>query len=329
MRQFFSFSTLSKTPIKFYRYSGLSLGEFLGLAEGIRLLWEEAELKRLSYLGRKRAIGGGRKYHLRLLEDKLLLVFIFYRMYLTYDFLAYLFGFDGTNAGRLIERIEPVLSKRFKLPSIKRISPKPISNLEQLREILPDIDELIGDATEQEIPRPKDKLRRKKYYSGKRKRHTIKTQLFIERKTGQILDLSPPFPGSIHDYKLFKLTKIGNRLPRNKPCYLDKGYQGAKKDYPDLELFLPQKANRWHKLAEKDRAKNKILNKIRVKVEHSILKCKRFKILSQTYRHSLEDYFQRFRVIAGIINFQLHNKEKLIPLPISTFTKKEILFSKV
>ena len=32
------------------------------------------------------------------------------------------------------------------------------------------------DCTEQQIPRPNNKRRRKMYYSGKKKRHTVKTQ---------------------------------------------------------------------------------------------------------------------------------------------------------
>lgn len=35
----------------------------------------------------------------------------------------------------------------------------------------------IIDATEQEIPRPKDRKKRKTHYSGKKKRHTVKKQL--------------------------------------------------------------------------------------------------------------------------------------------------------
>lgn len=328
MKQF-NCDTLSKTPATFYRYTGLSVEDFFVLADQIEPLWQEAEKRRLSRPNRKRALGGGRQYHGEQLEDKVLLVFVFYRLYLSHDFLGFLFGFDGTNAGRLIKRMEPVLSKKFHLTLIKRISPKPISRLEQLREICPDIDEIIGDATEQEIPRPKDKRKRKQYYSGKKKRHTIKTQIFMERNKGQILEVSPPFPGSIHDYHIFKMTKAGQRLPRDKPCYLDKGYQGAQKDYPDLKLCIPKKANRWHKLSPADKIFNQGLAQIRIKVEHAIFKCKRFKILAQTHRHSLKDYYQRFRIIAGIINFQLYNKENLAPLPIPVFTQKEIVFSKV
>jgi len=62
--------------------------------------------------------------------------------------------------------------------------------------------------------------------------------------------------------------------------------------------------------------------------KHSILKCKRFKVLTQTYRHPLKDYHQRFQIIAGIINFQLHNKENLIPIPISAFGQRETILRK-
>jgi hypothetical protein len=35
------------------------------------------------------------------------------------------------------------------------------------------------DSTEQQIPRPIDKKRKKEYYSGKKKRYTVKTQLMV------------------------------------------------------------------------------------------------------------------------------------------------------
>jgi hypothetical protein len=113
-------------------------------------------------------------------------------------------------------------------------------------------------------------------------------------------------PGSIHDYQLFKKTRIGERLPR---------------DYPDLILFIPKKANRWHKLSKEDKDFNQTLNEIRVKIEHSVLKCKRFKILSQKYRHSLKDYYKRFQIIASLVNFKLKENikqlEQLISIRIS------------
>jgi len=58
-----NFINLSKKPTKFYRFTGLKVGEFLILKEEIEPLWQKAEIKRLSRPNRQRAIGGGRKYH--------------------------------------------------------------------------------------------------------------------------------------------------------------------------------------------------------------------------------------------------------------------------
>ena len=37
-------------------------------------------------------------------------------------------------------------------------------------------------ASEQEIPRPKNKRKRKSYYSGKKKKHTVKTQYMVNHE---------------------------------------------------------------------------------------------------------------------------------------------------
>jgi hypothetical protein len=42
------------------------------------------------------------------------------------------------------------------------------------------------DVTEQEIPRPKDRMRRKLYYSGKKKKHTVKN-LYTANQNGLII----------------------------------------------------------------------------------------------------------------------------------------------
>ncbi|ACB54507.1 putative transposase, IS4 [Crocosphaera subtropica ATCC 51142] len=51
-----------------------------------------------------------------------------------------------------------------------------------------------------EIERPKKC--RKQFYSGKQKEHTLKTQLVIQQKTGQIICIVNG-KGKTHDFKLF------------------------------------------------------------------------------------------------------------------------------
>src|SRR4051794_17157556 len=59
------------------------------------------------------------------------------------------------------------------------------------------------DSTEQQIPRPKNKRKRKAYYSGKKKRHTIKTQLMVNNH-GIIMHKLDHKKGRRHDYDIYK-----------------------------------------------------------------------------------------------------------------------------
>ena len=98
--------------------------------------------------------------------------------------------------------------------------------------MLPELKAFL-DATEQEIPRPKNKHKRQTHYSGKKKRHTVKTQLTVNA-VGLIIHQTMHVKGSMHDYSLFK---------RSRPHLSDKihvegdlGYLGVRKDFPRLNF---------------------------------------------------------------------------------------------
>jgi len=301
-----NYHKLSQRQKLFARYTGLSLPDFNKLSEKLKPMWLEAEKKRLSRPSRQRKIGGGRKYKIESFNDKLLLILVFYKLYLTFDLLGFLFAdTDKGCISRLIAKIEPILAKRLKLPEIKRDRNKPIASLDELFYLYPEMKGYIGDATEQEIPKPKDRQKNKVYRSGKKRRHTLKTQIIINQGNGVIQDVSPPFPGSVHDYKVFQKILKGKVWLKDKPSYWDKGYQGINKDFPKILAIIPKKSSRWHKLSQRDKLFNQQVGEIRIKVEHSICKCKQFKLLSQIYRHSFKDYHQRFKNIACLINFRI------------------------
>ena len=77
-----------------------------------------------------------------------------------------------------------------------------------------DLQLLIVDATEQRIERPKDQ---RDYYSGKAHACTIKTEVVIDHK-GQILRVSKPYEGRVHDFEIRKSFRLfqfpGRALPR-------------------------------------------------------------------------------------------------------------------
>ena len=69
--------------------------------------------------------------------------------------------------------------------------------------------EIFVDATEQQIQRPKHS--QKHYYSGKKKKHTLKNQIITDSQ-GKIRSVTKSIPGNKHDKKLFDETKL--KLPK-------------------------------------------------------------------------------------------------------------------
>jgi hypothetical protein len=90
---------------------------------------------------------------------------------------------------------------RWGLNSFKSIS----SPLEVKRKSA-SIQYVVVDITESPINRPKKG--QKEYYSGK-KRHTLKTQVIIERNSLQIIDVQEA-KGSKHDFKVYKDTRVSS-----------------------------------------------------------------------------------------------------------------------
>lgn len=124
------------------------------------------------------APGGGHKAALSI-EDQVLVVLMYYRLYLTQLLLGYLFNLDDSNVSRLINKLRPVLLEVLPLPAQETVlfarEGKRISSLKELLEQHPEFKEVLIDATEQETRKPKDKRKRKDNYSGKKKRHTLKS----------------------------------------------------------------------------------------------------------------------------------------------------------
>ena len=83
------------------------------------------------------------------------------------------------------------------------------------------------DCTEQQIPRPVDKNKRKMYYSGKKKRHTIKNQITVNNR-GYILHKIRHKKGRKHDYDIYK--KNHTITPKQVVTVVDLGYLGIEKE---------------------------------------------------------------------------------------------------
>ena len=64
------------------------------------------------------------------------------------------------------------------IPTKKYADSKKLKTIQELQQFFPELI-AITDGTEQQIPRPKDKRKRKSHYSGKKKKHTVQNQITI------------------------------------------------------------------------------------------------------------------------------------------------------
>ena len=266
------FEKISKQPRVFNRIFGVSVEQAQSIRGGVRPFWEE-KIK-----GSYKRPGRNAKLEL---ADQVLMLLLYYRSYVTMVFVGHLFGIDDSNVCRIIKRLEPLVAKVTAITKDRTYR---------------DLDlELIIDATEQPIERPRK--RQKRYYSGKKKRHTLKTEIRINGK-GEIKHVSKSRPGSIHDFELHKKEPP---VPRDARVYVDSGYQGLDKRHRDTELPYKRKKK---KLEKEERDYNRTLSSFRVKVENILAQIKLFKIIGERYRNKRRGYGVKMNIIAGIVNMK-------------------------
>src|SRR3954470_17984014 len=148
---------LRRAPKAFRRLTGITPAAFDRLLDQLTPRYEQAEARRKDRPGRKRKPGGGRK-HALILADRLLMLLVYYRTYVSHALLGFLFGIDDSAVGRNINPLQPLLAGIFRIPQRR---------VELTGE---DLRELFSDATERPTRRPE--RGRRAYYSGKKKRHT-------------------------------------------------------------------------------------------------------------------------------------------------------------
>lgn len=268
------FSKLRKYPLVFLRMTGLKIDEFDKISETCSRSWS-------SHMSKKKQ--SGRPFSIGDLNQQLLCLFLYYRVYTSQIFLGFLFSVDAATICRCINRLEKIVAKKIHIKKDRQITE------EQLKD-------LLVDCTEQSIQRPKKK--QKLYYSGKKKQHSIKTEIHCSLK-GEILHVSKSFPGRIHD---FSIRKKGPPLLTSSNAYADSGYQGLADIHHNT--FIPYKRSKNNPLTRAQKLYNKALSTIRVTVEHKFRQIKIFQILTQRYRNPLNNYNRKFNIIAGIVNLK-------------------------
>src|SRR6185437_9810653 len=135
---------------------------------------------------------------------------------------------------------------------------------EEVEKYFPDL-LAFTDCTEQQIPRPIDKQRRKMFYSGKKKRHTIVKNQITVNSRDYILHKVGYKKGRKHDYNIYKNNHTV--IPKEVVNVFDLGYLGIEKDFPDQLSALPFKRKRNQESSQEEKDYNRDRSKSRIVIE--------------------------------------------------------------
>jgi hypothetical protein len=302
-----SYDRLSKKSLLFKSFTGLTLQEFDNIYDKeITKRYAKHELKRLTKrINRKRKIGAGRHFKLDL-KDRFLMLLVYYRLYITYTLAdGFLFDLDQSNICRDIQKIEGLIIQCVPIPQKIYNITKRLQTQEEVEQYFPGL-MAFTDSTEQQIPRPVDKDRRKMYYSGKKKRHTVKNQLMVNNH-GYIIHKLGHNKGRRHDYDVYKNNHPVT--PKQVVNVIDLGYIGVEKDFPEQLSVLPHKKKRNSELSQEEKEYNKIHSKKRIVIEHTICRLKKYRIMSDIFMNKLRKYDKVSDVVAGLVNYRILNRQ--------------------
>jgi hypothetical protein len=288
----------------FQSMTGLKVFLFDELVAELEPKFIEAEIKRLSRPDRQREVGGGRDQELPLI-DQLLLGVIWLRCYPKQNVLGYLFGVSKASVSRVLGRILPLLAASgrdtMRMPDPGR---KRRRTLDELLHETPALAVII-DSFEQRVQRPQDHQAAAAHYSGKKKQHTLKSQVAVDEESGMFVDVSASVPGPTADIKLLEQSALLVRLPAGVGGLGDLAYLGMEKLHPTELAATPRRKPRGKPRPPEDAAYNTAFARRRIQVEHSIGLARRYESLTQLDRHHRTNHAARVAAVCGLVNRRL------------------------
>jgi hypothetical protein len=167
-----SYNDMKDDPTELRAWTGMDRAEIEQLLPTFTLAWEE---HRRTYhrapSTRKRALGGGRKSHVRHLDDKLFFILVYFKTYPLQTVMATLFGMSQSQTNEWIHRLTAVLQATLDADVYL-----PARDAATLAEVLAACASYTFaiDGTERPTQRSTDDTIQEAHYSGKKKRTRIK-----------------------------------------------------------------------------------------------------------------------------------------------------------
>jgi len=316
----FTVESLRQYPGAVKAFTGLPAEEFWGVVDAVGARWADAQRARQARPDRRRAVGGGRRCQ-REVALRVAVVLTYLRLHVPQGVVGLLFGTSQAAVSRELRAVLPVLQPCLPCPVLWEAVPEAAAIP---AETVLTVEQLPGgrvliDATEQRVARSQDDATQRRYYSGKKKQHTLKTQLVTD-DDHHICAISTALPGATHDKALCDGVRTLDRLPDGAAADADKGYQGlaaqvervavcdiatrTEREVPRLAVQTPHKKPKGGALTEEQRAFNHQLGQRRIRVEHCIGWLKNWAVLATRFRCAHTLYTDMIRTVCGLVNAQ-------------------------
>ena len=264
-----------------------ALGELV--ATVLPALVRQREQAKRARVDRQRAVGGGAKRQLAPAQE-VLLVLIYLRHNVAHEVVGHLFGISADLSEHLLHELVPLLRELF--PANRFAAEKRFRRAGPRLEV-EKTDRRLIDRFETAIPRPSQQDRQKRVYSGKKKRHTLKTQVVTDA-TGAVLAVAAGQRGPAADKKIYEARDVQEQFPQaTQQAELGSlGTDGVER---------PQRKPRGGQLTAAQRAENRQMARVRVHVEHGIRRLKGFKIGRENSRHAMGLFPMVVSAVVGLV----------------------------
>lgn len=285
---------IHKYPHRSKQILGISYKQFLQLVQQATLRQSQERQRLEQTKMRINAFGGGRKPILST-ESEIGLCLFYLRHLPTFEILGLQFGISKTSANDIFHNWLRILRELLPASLLEQVKNQ-VSDYQIVQELLTEF-ELLVDSTEQHRQRPGEYQEQKKFFSGKKKRHTFKNQFIILPEAQDIVDVIVGRCGPASDINL--LREQQKKFGAAQKFKGDKAYIGEK------NVTTPHKKPKNRELSETQKQENQVFSSSRILIEHMIRRVKVFQVAAQRFRLHPQTYQQVILTVCGLVRLRI------------------------
>lgn len=278
---------------------GISYDDFNELADEAIQAHEQQQREKEARKIRINAKGAGRPKSLTNREGICLSIYYLRHAESTFELLGLRFGISKSTANNVFHYWLKIL--RCILPC--SLLEQATRHKEELDEILQKLaqEQLLVDSFEQDRERPSDNEAQRKYYSGKKKRHTYKSSVIGDSQGQEIVDIVAGKRGPESDITIFR--KQQQKFIDEQAFLADKAYVGA------TNTETPHKKPQNQELTKEQKEENRELSSKRIFIEHLIRRIRIFAISRVRFPLRNRYYRETILIVCGLVRLRLGTLE--------------------